>query len=125
MAQRFPSRMLLPFWVRQLSGKPVAFTPPDSEFDTPRIHIERDGYATDLLPPAAASRVCRIHSELERPACRIACLICAASGGVTLAAKRTPFAFCVPSFGLPAFFFIINVNKYVASNVIYVNIFAR
>jgi hypothetical protein len=31
---------LTQFWVRQLSGKPVDLTPPDSEFDAPRIHIE-------------------------------------------------------------------------------------
>jgi hypothetical protein len=42
-------------------------------------------------------------------ASRIAALSCLASMGVNRAAKKIPLAFCVPSLGLPAVFFIINV----------------
>jgi hypothetical protein len=40
---------------------------------------------------------------------RAACSIRFASLGVNRTAINTPFAFCVPSLGLPRLFFIINV----------------
>lgn len=66
-------------------------------------------YGTAFSPPTAASNVCRIQPDLLCLACRTAWSSCFASGGVSLTATITPFAFCVPIFGLPACFFIINV----------------
>jgi IS1 family transposase len=109
--------------VRKLTGKPAFLTIADSESEAPRIHLKAHD---DYLPaPAAESKACRIQSELDWPACRIASLISFASGGVTLVVKRTPLAFCVPILGLPALFFIINVYKYVALNLIYVYIYCN
>jgi hypothetical protein len=49
------------------------------------------------------------HWDLVSLAERAASLIRLASLGVKRKAINTPLAFCVPSFGLPALFFIINV----------------
>ena len=65
-----------------VSGKPVAFTPPDSEFDTPRIQVENYDYEPVLLPLVAAINVFRIQSDLVCLVWRIACSSCFASGGV-------------------------------------------
>jgi hypothetical protein len=89
-------------WVRQLSGKPVDFTPPDSEFDTPRIQLKSENYES-------GNKTFLTHWDLESLADRAASLILVASLGVKRKAIKTPFAFCVPIFGLPARFFIINV----------------
>jgi hypothetical protein len=99
--------------VRKLTGKPVGSTPPDCEFDARRIHWNLLGYETGLLALDAESKTVRIHSEVVFRDMAIAACICFASGGVNLAANNLPLAFCVPIFGLPTFFFIIFVNKYV------------
>jgi hypothetical protein len=51
-------------WVRKLTGKPVATTPPDCEFDARRIQKESVFYETGLLALAAESKALRIHSDL-------------------------------------------------------------
>jgi IS1 family transposase len=105
--------------VRKLTGKPAFLTIADSESEAPRIHlIEHEGY---LPVPAAESKACRIQSELDWPARRIAPLIFAASGGVNLAANNSPLAFCVPSLGLPIVFLFILLTKSLASKLLCVN----
>ena len=101
---------LTQFWVRQLSGKPVDFTPPDSEFDTPRIHHKKCGYESGNSSFLA-------HSDLVSLAARAASFIRFASPGVNRKAINTPLAFCVPILGLPARFFIILLYNYLARNV--------
>jgi IS1 family transposase len=107
-------------WVRKLTGKPAFLTIADSESEAPRIHNLID-YVDCLPVPAAESKTCRIHSELDCPAFSIASLIVVASGGVNRAAKSSPLAFCVPIFGLPMRFFFILLTKSLAMTLVYVN----
>jgi hypothetical protein len=113
MCAIFPS-----VWVRKLTGQTrVPYNRGLRVQSSPHPYLKGD-YATDLLPPAAERRTCRNQSDLRCRDWRIASPSCFASGGVKRTATITPFAFCVPIFGLPTRFFIINVYKYVASNVI-------
>jgi hypothetical protein len=106
-------------WVRKLTVKPAFFTSVDCECKARRIQgLVHD---KDLPELAAKSKACRIQSELDWPAARIAPLICFASRGVNRAANCSPLAFCVPSFGLPTLLFIINVTKNVDGKIIYGN----
>jgi IS1 family transposase len=77
-------------------------------------------YEAGLSLSATDSNAFRIHPVLPCPNARIAALITLASTGLNRAAKSSPFA-SFPSFGRPAFLFIIIVNKYVDSNLISVN----
>jgi len=79
-------------------------------------------YDADLSLPAADSNAFRNQSGLPSPDWRIAPLIALASGGVTRTEYTSPLAFWMPTFGLPAFLFIINVNKYVDANIVFVYI---
>lgn len=106
-------------WVRKLTGKPALLTIADSESKTPRIHLT--DYEGVLPPFAAKSKACRTQPDLDWPEARIAPLISFASPGVNRAAKSLPLAFCVPTFGLPTLFFIINVNNNVDATLIFVN----
>jgi hypothetical protein len=93
-------------WVRRLIGKPgVPYNRRLRVRGSPHPH----DYETGLSLPAADSNAFRIQSDLLCRASRIAALSCLASMGVNRAAKKIPLAFCVPSLGLPAVFFIINV----------------
>src|SRR5579863_3687007 len=94
----------LKLWVRKLTGKPVATTTPDCEFETRRIHWI---YETGILLLATESKAPRIHSDFLFRDLAIAACIVLASGGVNRAAKSIPFAFCVPIFGRPTLFFMI------------------
>jgi hypothetical protein len=58
--------------VRKRTGKPAFLTIPDSESETPRIHVL--GHVLVLLPVAGESNAFRIHSELGWAARRIASL---------------------------------------------------
>jgi IS1 family transposase len=119
MAYWLPKIKLTAHWVRKLTVKPAFLTSADCECKARRIQgLVYDG---DLPELAAESKACRIQSELDWPAARIASLICFASGGVNRAANCSPLAFCVPSFGLPTLFFIINVTKNIDGTVIYGN----
>lgn len=96
--------------VRKLTGKPAFLTIADSESETPRIQYLTD-YDDGLPVSAAESNVFRIQPDLLSPANRIASLIRFISPGVNRAEMNSPLAFCVPSFGLPACLFIINVTQ--------------
>lgn len=52
--------IMLPQWVRKLTGKPAFLTIADSESETPRIHLT--DYEDVLPPEAAESKACRIQS---------------------------------------------------------------
>ena len=58
-----------------------------------------------------ASKRFLTNSDLLNPARRAVCSICFASGGVNLAAIKTPLAFCVPILGRPITFsdFLFNI----------------
>jgi len=122
MAKISKASRLTPLRVRKLTVKSAFLTSADCECKARRIHLTD---YDDVPETATESNAFRIQSELDWPARRIASLICFASGGVKRAANNSPLAFCVPIFGLPACFFIINVNKYVASNVVYVNNYCK
>ena len=94
------------FWVRKLIGK---LGVPYNRRLRVRGSPHPLFYDADLSLPAAESNAFRIQSDLLCRASRIAALSCLASMGVNRAAKKIPLAFCVPSLGLPAVFFIINV----------------
>lgn len=100
--------------VRKLTGKPAFLTIADWESEAPRIHFKNDY--------AAASRALRIQSDFFFPDWRIADASCLDSSGVNLAENTSPLAFCMPTFGLPIFFFILFVYKYVDSNILFVYI---
>jgi len=109
--------------VRKLTGKPAFLTIADSESETPRIHLT--DYEPVLSPYIAESNAFRIQSDLDWPEARIAPAIALTSPGEKRAERTIPLAFCVPIFGLPACFFIINVYKYIASKVIPVYIYCN
>jgi hypothetical protein len=77
-----------PLRVRKLTGKPAFLTIADSGSEAPRIHLT--DYEPFLLPSATESNAFRIQSELDWMDCRIASLICFASGGVNRAANSAP-----------------------------------
>ena len=99
---------LIQLWVRKLTVKPAFLTSADCECKARRIHLRC--YEV-FLSPHADSRVCRIQSDLLCCVDRIASLIRFISIGVKRAEMNFPLAFCVPSLGLPACFFIINVTR--------------
>ena len=106
-------------WVRRLIGKPSV---PYNRRLPVRGWSHPLDYDDGLSIAATKSNAFRNQSGLSVPARRIAALISFASGGVTLTVNTSPLAFCVPTFGRPAFFLIIIVYKYVDVNVIFVYI---
>ena len=104
-------------WVRRLIGKPGV---PYNRRLGVRGSSHPLNYDADLSLPAADSNAFRNQSGLACPESRIAALICFASPELKRTAKSSPLA-SFPSFGLPAFFFIIIVNKYVDAILISVN----
>jgi IS1 family transposase len=107
------------FWVRKLIGK--LGVPYNRTLGVRGSSHPLKRYDADLSLPAAESKAFRIQPVLPCPSERIASLSCLASTGVKRAAYNSPLAFCFPTFGRPAFFFIIIVNKYIDSILISVN----
>ena len=94
--------------VRKLTGKPGGHTSPDCEFDARRIH----GLYEDCISVLAAkSKDSLSHSDFLCGDLAIAACNALASPGENRTAKTMPLAFCMPTFGLPTRFFIINVYK--------------
>jgi IS1 family transposase len=79
-------------------------------------------YVYNLSRAAAEINAFRNQSGLSVPERRIASFISLASGGVTRTENTSPFAFCMPTLGRPALFFIIIAYKYVDLNVVFVYI---
>jgi hypothetical protein len=105
----FKMRATFNHWVRRLIGKPsVPYNRRLPVRGWPHPLIYDDG----LSIAATRSNAFRNQSGLSVPERRIAALISFASGGVTRTANNSPLAFCMPSLGLPARFFIIFVNEY-------------
>jgi IS1 family transposase len=111
------------FWVRKLIGK--LGVPYNRTLGVRGSSHPLKRYDADLSLPAAESKAFRIQPVLPCPSERIASLSCLASTGVKRAAYNSPLAFCFPTFGRPAFFFIIIVNKYVDSIIISVNNYCK
>jgi hypothetical protein len=107
--EKHAAKIKLPRWVRKLTVKPAFLTSADCECKARRIHLT--DYDDELPVSAAESNAFRIQSDLLSFAPRIAALISRASGGVNRAANNSPLAFCMPIFGLPMRFFILNVNE--------------
>ena len=95
-------------WVRRLIGKPGV---PYNRRLGVRGSPHPIDYEAGLSLATAESNAFRIQTDFRNPACCIAPSSCLASMGVNRAVKNTPFAFCMPTFGLPALFFIINVTQ--------------
>jgi IS1 family transposase len=109
--------------VRKLTGKPAFLTIADCESDARRIH--QTDYVDCLPDSTAESTTFRNHSDLLLRDVAIAASIALASPGENRAERTIALASFMPTLGLPTLFFIINVYKYVALNVIPVYIYCN
>ena len=108
------------FRVRKLTGKPVADTTPDCEFEARRIHKPVFIYENCVPFLAAKSNALRIQSDLLCGDLAIAASIALFSSGDTLAPIKMPLVVPFGSFWPAHFSFHIVFNKMFDRNLIFV-----